>query len=342
MNNLNDKLNENENAIHQCEAKIHELKLGDFSERVGRISLMGTLFYLPTLAILFLVNTPGVILPVATLGCSYGLGALTNAHLERKAKCKSRFRKVSKSKNESERLEEVLRLEMEIERLKAHSDVITKVRERLSKEDLMYSKLNKSKIFEIVRKREQMTEKELIDKISHLESELEKKLAELDSLVDEDTIRNKKSVGNDKLNMIFHSMIYSMVPLLLTFLTTFTYMIRPLTSFALVPAFSALGIGVCTFVGSMIYFNKKKNDQNKAIARINKDRKEDKRINLDFLISSLKANINNIYFSLQDYKKQLEIISKSKETVVSEPNMNFILDETEDFDLENGPKLSLK
>ena len=158
MNNLNDKLNENENAIHQCEAKIHELKLGDFSERVGRISLMGTLFYLPTLAILFLVNTPGVILPVATLGCSYGHGALTNAHLERKAKCKSRFRKVSKSKNESERLEEVLRLEMEIERLKAHSDVITKVRERLSKEDLMYSKLNKSKRFEIVRKREQMTE----------------------------------------------------------------------------------------------------------------------------------------------------------------------------------------
>ena len=28
---------------------------------------------------------------------------------------------------------------------------------------------------------------------------------------------------------------------------------------------------------------------------------------------------------LEDYKKQLEIISKSKETVVSEPNMNFIL-----------------
>ena len=340
MNNLNDKFNENEKVIRQCEAKIHELKLGDFSERVGRISLMGTLYYLPTLAILFLLNTPGVIIPIATLGCSYGLGAITNGLLEKKANCKKRFRKVSKSKNESERLEEVLRLEMEIGRRNALNDIITKVKERISKEDSMYNKLSKSKRFNIVRKREQMTEKQLKEKIAYLESELEKKILELNSLVDESTIRSKKSVSNDKLNMIFHSMIYSMVSLLLTFLTTFTYMIRPLTGYALVPALSALGIGACTFAGSMIYFNKKKKDHNKAIARVNKDRKEDDRINLEFLIDSLKANINNIYFSLQDYKNQLEIITKSKETVISEPNMRITLDDT--FDLENGPKLSLK
>ena len=341
INNFKNQFDENEKLIHQCEAKIHELKLGDLKEKVGRVSLMGTLYYLPVLLLSFLLNVPGPILPLVTLIGSFGLGAITNAHLERKAKCKSRFKKVSKSKNESERLEEVFRLEMEIERLKCHNQTLQNVVNRISKEDEMHRNFARSGRYILYDKRDELGKKELIKKISFLEKELQSKLTELDSLVDESTIRSKKRISTDKLDVIFHSMVYSTVPMMLSVLPVMTYMIKPLPSPSMIPMFTALGSGLATLCGSYFYLNKNKKDQLKAINRIDNERQKDDRINIEHQINKLKSAINNIYFSLYDYKKKLAVIERSEQDKLAQTKL---IEHSPEFidSLDDDLKLTLK
>ena len=50
FNELTNNFNENEKSIRENKYVIHELKLYDFEEKIGRISLLGTMLFLPVWA----------------------------------------------------------------------------------------------------------------------------------------------------------------------------------------------------------------------------------------------------------------------------------------------------
>ena len=340
-NNLKKQYEENEKLIHQCEAKIHELKLGDFKERTGRISLMGSLLYLPSLAFFSLINIPGAFIPLATLVASFGMGTLINAHMEKKANCKERLKNVSNATNESERLEEVLIQEMEIERLKNQNDVLNNTTARIEKEEKTYHDFLKNGRFYIYDKRNELSKKDLHKKISDLTKSLEERTNSLNALVDEATIRDKKRSLGDNLDIIFHSMIYSSIPLLLSSLSIIFYPIKPLPSPSIIPLFTIFGTFITTFTGSLIYLNKRKKDSLKAIDRIDSQREIIKRLDLQNQINSHKASLNNIYFSLHDYNKKLLNKEMSESGVSSQAKF---IEHNHEFDdtFDNDFKLTLK
>ena len=339
---LNNKFNDNDLKIRRCKSKIHELKLGDLGERVGRIALMSTLFYLPILAITFLLNIPGALLPLVTLCGSFGLGTIINGVMEKKANCKKRFKEVSNSKNESERSEEIFRLDMEIERLECQNDILNKVSDRIDKEEnIINNHFGKSKHYKLIDKRDSLSKSELVKRIDELENELSLKLNELNTLVDESTLRSKKSNANDKLSTFFYSMVYTMPPLVLSVLPVMSYMIRPLPTPSALPLITTLGAGAITFGGSIAYLSKKNKDSKKAIERIDSERQVDNRLALQHEIDKTKARVNNIYFALYDYKKKLRNI-ELQESGIS--NQTKVIEHTHEFEnsLDDEYKLILK
>ena len=343
MNNyFNNKISDNDLQIRQCKAKIHELKLGDFGEKAGRVALMGTLYYLPILGVLFLLNVPGALLPLVTLGSTFGSAAITNGILEKKANCKKRFKEVSKSKNESERLEEIMRLEMEIERLECHNNILSSVSERIKKEeDLINNHIGKSKHYKLIDKRDNLNKNKLVKKIEELENELSVKLNELNCLVDESTLRDKKNITDDKLSTMFYSMIYTMPPLILSIMPVMSYTIRPLPAPSTLPLITTLGVGALTFGGSVAYLSKKNKDSKKAINRIDSERQVDNGLALQYDIDKTKARINNIYFAFNDYKKKLNNIELQESGINKQTKAIEYTHEFEDS-LDDEYKLTLK
>ena len=345
--NLKNEIDQNNKRINQCLYLIHELKLGDFKEKVGRIGLIGGMYYLPVLGVLLFLNIPSSILPPMTLISSFGLGAISNAILENKANCKRRFKNVSKSKNESERLEEILRLEMEIERLKTKNEILESTHKKIIEFNNINESINNRRYFDNKRKYhiidcdDSLNKEELISRINFLEYDIERKLKKLDYCVDDDIIKDNKNKACDNQNSIFHSMICSTIPAMLSVLSIITYTIKPLSAPSLIPAYTALGSMAATFIGSMIYFNKNKKDKLNAINRIISERDICEESHIPFQGDKLKENIISLYFMLYDYKNKLQKIEScknNKSVSVKELSEDYTLDDTPN----NQMKLTLK
>lgn len=341
LEKLKKMIKRNESSIHKNEALIHELNIVSPDNRLGRIALMGVMCYLPVFPILYFLNVHGIIFPFATVLTSLGASLIINAIVEKKYNCKKRFKKVSKSKNESERIEEIFRLELENEKLKNRNDVINNVIERIEKENELISSVSSNKRYSISKKNQPTNKDKLVWRINLLEDELKKKFEYLDILTEEEFMRNKSKSTHDKLDIFFHSMIASAACLSLYVPTIFAYTARPLASPSLIPLFGILGSGVATFAGGIGFLSKKKRDEQKAVNTINKERDEITALNLDYHINNTKSAINNGLFALKDYKKDLEALNNQKVTL-TEPNKIITEEYSYDYTLDDGPKLRLK
>ena len=239
VNKIESEFKENDNLIKKCKAKIHELNLYNLEDRVGRITILSTLLYMPVFFGLFFLEIPGAIFPGATLFTSFGLGTIGNLLAEKKAKCKERFKKVSKSKNEKERIEEILKLEMEIERLQVRNEIINRVKSKHNNEINMIKKLSNSPRYALNIKKSNYTKDELINKINELEKSLKIKYELLDRLSYQSIIKDKKNSLNDKMTPLFQSMMCSFVPMVLSILPVFACIVaRPLPAPSMIPLYT--------------------------------------------------------------------------------------------------------
>ena len=247
INELENEFTNNEKSINKNKGIIHELKLYDFEERIGRVGLLGTMLFLPVWLGTFFLGVPTIFAPLINIVGSYGLGSIINLSMEKKAKCKERFRKISNSKNESERIEEVLINEMNIERLKHRNEIIAKVNDKTKEDDQIVQKLSTDKLFLIKFKKSNYSKDELEKRINDIESQLVEKYELLDKLSNEVFIKNIENKSNDKFSQMFYSMITTSVTLLLSVLSLFPIMMNPLHSPSLIPLITTFGLGGLVF-----------------------------------------------------------------------------------------------
>ena len=336
---LNDEFKKNENNILKNKAIIHELNLRDFKDKVGRISLLSTLLYLPVLLIYFWLNIPGVIFPGATLFTSFALGYIGNSMMEKKARCKERFKNISKSKNESERIEEILKLEMEIEKLHQRNEVITRVNGKYNEENNMIKKFSKNENYTIKKNKSNYSRRELINKINELEHELKQKYTLLDNFSNQLVIKNKTKYLNDKLSPLFYSMMASVVPMAFSVMPIFSYTVRPLPAPSVIPLITTFVPAILAFGGSLTYYGLNKKYTKKAIKSVNENISDNN--NIHNSINKLKSQMANIIYSLNSYRNELESNNYAYDSSYTvertlEPEKN------DDLNLESGPKLILK
>lgn len=340
---IESEYSKNERNISKNNAVIHEINLLNFEERVGRTSIMATLLYLPVFFSLFFLNIPSAIFPGATLISTFGLGYIINVLTEKKAKCKKRVSEISKAKNQYERLEETLKLEIDNERLNVRNEIISRIKNKYINEVNMLKKFSKNDRYSILINKSNYNKEELIYKIEQLESELKIQYDLLDKLSCNEVLNNKKKSFNDKLSPIFYSMMYSMIPMILSFIPVFACIIaRPLPTPSMIPFYTTFIPAILTFVGSLIHFKRKKQNTLKAIKSITNG---DDKVNNNLLLelNKVKSQITNIIYSLNNYKTELnnydEIHSNNNE---KKKNMMNMLSEIDDLSLDNGPKLTLK
>lgn len=340
---INDETEKNENEINKKNAIIRELNLLNFEDRVGRISLLGVLFYLPILFGLFYLGIPSAYFPGATLFTSFGLGFIGNLLVEKKYKCKKRFKNISKSKNESERLEEILRLEMEIEKLNLHNEIIKMVNDKHNNETNMIKMMSKNKRFSIHMNKSNYTKEELAYKINELESSLKTKYDFLNKLSNISTLKNKKNFLSDKMSPLFYSMMCAFVPLALSIMPIFAcIMVRPLPVPSMIPLYTTIGPAALAFIGSMTYYSLRNKNTTKAIESISKDFDSENDNNLLFKINNLKSEITNIIYLINTYRNEFEnydTIHECKSTNRTKI-MEFLNDD--ELTLDSAPKLTLK
>lgn len=336
---LNNEFKKNENNIIKNKGIIHELNLKDFKEKAGRVTLLSTLLYLPTLLIYFWLNIPSVIFPGATLFTSFALGYIGNAIIEKKARCKERFKNISKSKNESERIEEILKLEIEIEKLHQRNEIITRVNNKQNEESNMIKKFSKNENYTIKKNKSNYSRRELVNKINELERELKQKYILLDNLSNQLVIKNKSNDLNDKLSPIFYSMMAAFVPMALSIMPIFSYTVRPLPAPSVIPLITTFVPAILAFGGSLTYYGLNKKHTKNAIKSINKDNSDDKNIHVN--INKLKTQIANIIYSLNSYRNELENNNYVYDNGYT-AERNLEPEKNDDLNLEDGPKLILK
>ena len=345
INKINSEFEENEMAIRKNNAIIHELNLYNLEDRIGRIAILATLFYLPVFFILFLLGTPGAIFPGATLFTTFTLGFIGNLLAEKRAKCKVRFKNISKSKNESERLEEILRLEMDIERLNIRNEIINRVKAKHNEEISMIKKFSKDKKYSIKMKKSNYSRSELIKKINELENDLKIKYDLLDRLSEKSVIKEKKNSLNDKMTPLFQSMMCAFVPMILSVLPVFACILaRPLPEPSMIPLYTTLIPAAGTFIGTLTHFSFKKKNTNKAINSVTKNNQYNEKDNIYFELNKLKSQITNIICKLNSYKNELEnydVIEEYNKDEKSKIKSNMLVDDN-DLSLDNNPKLTLK
>lgn len=339
------ELKENMKNISRNKAIIHELNLYNFEDRIGRITLLSTLLYMPILFGLFFIGVPGAIFPGATLFTSFGLGFIGNLIMEKKAKCKERFKKISKSKNESERLEEIFRLEMEIEKLNIRNEIISRVNDKHNQEVNMIKKFSNNEKYSLQMKKSNYTKDELAKKISELEKSLNIKYSLLDKLAYKSVIKDKKNSLKDKMTPLFKSMMCAFVPMILSIMPVFACIVaRPLPSPSMIPLYTTFIPALLTFVGSLSYFNFKNTNTKKAIKSITKDDDDTKDNNVYSELNKLKSQITNIIYSINNYKNEIKNYDLIEEYGMSRnySKNGVSLVEEEDLSLNDGPKLTLK
>lgn len=344
INKTKNEFKTNEKVISKNNAIIHELNLYDFEERIGRISLMSTLVYMPVFFGLYLLGIPGAIFPGATLFASFGLGYAVNVILEKKAKCKERFKNISKSKNESERLEEILRLQMEIERLNLRNEIIERVKEKHNQEINMVKKFSNNGKYSIQMRKSNYTKEQLIKKINELESSLKIKYDLLDKLSDESVIKNTENLLTDKITPLFKSMMCAFVPMILSIIPVFACIVaRPLPAPSMIPLYTTFIPAIGAFVGGLTHFNIKNKNTRKAIKSIKKGNDKNRTSNLYSEINKIKSQITNIICAINTYKNEFEnydLIEEYTRDKNSTKKISSSLEE--DLSLNNGPKLTLK
>ena len=331
----------NELSIRKNDAKIHEINLLNLEERIGRTSIMATLLYLPVFFGLFFSNIPSSIFPGATLFSSFGLGYIINVLVEKKAKCKERIKKVSDAKNETEKLEQIIKLEIESERLNLRNEIINRIKDKHNNEINMVKNISNNDRLSIVMKKSNYSKEELVNKIEQLENDLKIKYDLLDKLSDESVIQNKKNQLNDKISPIFYSVMYSMIPMILSILPIFACIIaRPLPVPSMIPLFTTFVPAILTFFGSLIHFNNKKKNTLKAIKSVtNSNHKV--RNNLHTELDKVKSQITNIICSLNNYKNELENYDLIKEYNKDKMKSNLLIEDNY-LSLDDEIKLTLK
>lgn len=337
LKNIDNVYNENNDLIRNNSVKIHELNLLNFEDRIGRISITSGLLYMIAFLSLCILQVPGTLFPLLVIVSSFGPGAVINFLVEKKAKCKERFKKVSNSKNEVERLQEILKLEMDSEKLSNRNSIFANIEFKI-KNDINLIKKAKSKFY-IKAKRTNYSKEELNNKINELENSLKEKFTLLDNLTDKSFLLNRKGIVDDKLNSVFHSIMASSYTTILAGLTFFYYMINPLPTPSFIPAFTVLGISASTFIGSLVYYNLKRKNVNKAISSfgINLDEEQDK---LSSDINNLIIDISNMLYTLVSYKHEYENYDSIHRDRNKSKNMVPSLEE--EYTLDDEYKLTLK
>lgn len=341
VNKIESEFKENDSLIKKCKAKIHELNLYNLEDRVGRITILSTLLYMPVFFGLFFLEIPGAIFPGATLFTSFGLGNIGNLLAEKKAKCKERFKKISKSKNEKERLEEILKLEMEIERLQIRNEIINRVKSKHNSEINMINKFSKNQRYTLEIKKSNYTRDELINKINELEKSLKIKYELLDKLSYQSVIKDKKNSLKDKMTPLFQSMMCAFVPMLLSIMPVFACIVaRPLPAPSMIPLYTTFAPAILAFVGAITHFSLKKKNTIKAIKSITKESNNKECRNVYSELDKLKSDITNILYSLNSYKNEYENYDLIEEYNRKKDKSHTIKDE-EKLNLD-GPNLLLK
>ncbi len=341
VNKIESEFKENDKLIKKCKAKIHELNLYNLEDRVGRITILSTLLYMPVFFGLFFLEIPGAIFPGATLFTSFGLGTIGNLLAEKKAKCKERFKKVSKSKNEKERIEEILKLEMEIERLQLRNEIINRVKSKRNNEINMIKKLSNSPRYALNIKKSNYTKDELINKINELEKSLKIKYELLDRLSYQSIIKDKKNSLNDKMTPLFQSMMCSFVPMVLSILPVFACIVaRPLPAPSMIPLYTTFIPAILAFSGAITHFSFKKKNTTEAIKSITKGSNIKECRNVYSELDRVKSDITNILYSLNSYKNEYENYDLIEEYNRKKDKSHTISDE-EKLRID-GPSLKLK
>lgn len=344
VNKIKEGYSQNDMDIRKLKSKIHELNLYDFEDRIGRIALLSTLLYMPVFFLLLLSNIPVVFFPGAVLFTSFCLGYVGNLIMEKKAKCKERFKKIFKSKRESKRIEEILKLEMEIERLNLRNEIINRVEAKHNEEVNIIKKFSKSEKFSIEMKKSNYSKDELIKRINELEFELKNKYDLLDKLSDESVIRNQKLSFNDKFTPIFKSMMCAFVPMLLSAIAVFSYTVNPLPEPSMIPFYTTFVPAALTLVSGLTHFSLKKKNTMKAINFITADNNMKEHDAVHFEIDKIKSQITKILLTLNTYKNELEnydlIYEYNREKTIERKNN--LLTHNDELSLDNNPKLILK
>lgn len=343
FNELTNNFNENEKSIRENKYIIHELKLYDFEEKIGRISLLGTMLFLPVWIGTFFLGIPTIYLPLINIATSYGIGFIGNFLMEKKANCKERFKKITKSKNESERIEEVLRNQMNIERLQQRNEIITRVKDRHNEDINIFNKLSNNKRFSVKYNKSNYSKNELEKRIKDIETKLIEEYAKLDKISNESFIKETENNSNDKLSHIFYSMLSTAVVLALSVVSLFPIMMNPLPAPSLVPLITTLGLGGLVFTGALTHYSLKRRNTKKAIKSI----KEKDFVNFehnDLELNDIKSKIVNLLYKLNTYKNELSSYDTIYENnnLLNNKNLNQTAVLEQGFGLDTEMKLTLK
>ncbi len=283
---------------------------------------------------LFIQSIPREIYPFVLLGGSGLIGTITRKAMEKKFKLKERLANFTNANTEQDKLTEEIKNEIELKKIETRNIALTRTIENLTSNEKTLSSLSSK--YEINDKDNNLSIKEREEKGRQLESTLQSKYKELDTLTTTKVIHSRFSHQLDKSIRIMETLAASCMGGLYTLLYIFiTIMIAYInTPFQLPPNFNSFLAVISPFiagtVGTAGYLTYRDKVKNQAFETIKENLPEtilnqsaENHLNcsqdLEQLINNTITVIIGLTIELQENKRALEefyITCSEEETIM--------------------------
>lgn len=302
---------------------------------------------------------PPFISQIIFTGVPLGIGALRSKLIFKKQKIKERLKSFSKAKTETEKIEEEIYNQIELEKLNNRNKINIQAINSLDYNESILQFVSDK--YNIEEKNQSSNKEETEQKLNVLSTIIEKEYNELDILSTKKTLNTHFSEIRDNYEKVTAILYACMTAGLMTMAVTFTplFMLREVYTYSslftnLLHALAPLAVGI---LGACGYRIKRNKDSEKAFDNLNstlgenqlpkntkdihKETKEYKRIIEDKInhISDLKVKFQETKRNLETFMTEEEIARKKRSEILSKPLSDIkITEETKKDILEHPEK----
>lgn len=249
---------------------------------------------------------PGFSYPIVMLGGSLVMGTIGKIILDKKYKTKERFKSFSSAKTETEKLEEEVHYQIELEKIKNRNKAINEAIEVLGSNQSMLSRI--SSRYDLIDKNELQTTETAEKKVEELSAIIEEQYKELDIYSTQNVLHNRFWKVRSKFERIMNATLFPMMGGMLTMSVTLIPLffmkvadMMPKTSSlgALAIAFTPL---VASVIGCSAYVLKTNKDHKKLFNKLNSQLSE----------NALEENLDKTFEMALEERQKIESMIKNQ------------------------------
>lgn len=294
----------------------------------------------------FAINIPSEIIPILITGSTLGIGSFASHLQNKKYKVKERFQSFSKAKKQTEKIEEEVYYQIELEKAKNKNKIIQKVFDTIETNQELLNTLSSK--YNTNEKQVTKTPEESTELLKEMSKILEDKYTELDLLTTKKILNDNfwkvRSKANNIMDTFIASIFGGMGTLMITsFLPIMAMSNTFKASPILVKNIYFWGSLIVGSLGGNIYWIKRSKDRKEAFLRLNETlgkRALFETIKFDNNESEqfekmIEKTINDICVMEVEFREQKRIVEnlEKKETTEKNIGIDRTLDETLEQDI---------